>query len=197
MGMQNDIINDRIDVVAKGFLGLTVTCARCHDHKFDPIPQKDYYSLRGIFDSCVEPKIEPVIGKIPNTPDYFAYYRQREQLAKNEETIKPACRNFAKIATAKVIKTAQKDLRQAEHAITELELTNAAHRCARWFWKTLHVDMIHRSSSAARPATKARRCRGVFCNCCPGRCGRFSPTAAGGWNSRWELPAGIIRLPHA
>src|ERR1017187_5798868 len=60
MGMQNDIINDRIDVVTKGFLGLTVTCARCHDHKFDPIPQKDYYSLHGIFDSCVEPKIEPV-----------------------------------------------------------------------------------------------------------------------------------------
>jgi hypothetical protein len=49
MGMQNDIINDRIDVVCKGFLGLTVTCARCHDHKFDPIPQKDYYSLHGHF----------------------------------------------------------------------------------------------------------------------------------------------------
>jgi len=42
MGMQHDIINDRIDVVTKGFLGLTVTCARCHDHKFDPIPTKDY-----------------------------------------------------------------------------------------------------------------------------------------------------------
>src|SRR5581483_10856288 len=47
----NDIINDRIDVVTKGTLGLTVTCARCHDHKFDPIPTKDYYSLHGIFAS--------------------------------------------------------------------------------------------------------------------------------------------------
>ena len=37
----NDILNDRIDVVTKGFLGLTVNCARCHDHKFDPIPTKD------------------------------------------------------------------------------------------------------------------------------------------------------------
>ncbi|HAP07608.1 MAG TPA: hypothetical protein DCR20_07260, partial [Planctomycetaceae bacterium] len=44
-GMNNDIINDRIDVVTKGFLGLTVSCARCHDHKFDPIPTEDYYSL--------------------------------------------------------------------------------------------------------------------------------------------------------
>lgn len=59
----NDIINDRIDVVTKGFLGLTVTCARCHDHKFDPIPTKDYYSLRGVFASCVEPT-PPVIGKV-------------------------------------------------------------------------------------------------------------------------------------
>src|SRR5262249_33043952 len=64
MEMQNDIINDRIDVVTKGFLGLTVTCARCHDHKFDPIPTKDYYSVHGIFASCGEPNIEPVISRI-------------------------------------------------------------------------------------------------------------------------------------
>ena len=38
-----------IDVLSKGFLGLTVTCARCHDHKYDPISQKDYYALGGIF----------------------------------------------------------------------------------------------------------------------------------------------------
>ena len=79
MGMQNDILNDRIDVVSKGFLGLTVTCARCHDHKFDPIPQKDYYSLRGIFDSSVEPKVEPVIGKISEHAGILRLLRQREQ----------------------------------------------------------------------------------------------------------------------
>jgi len=43
----DDLIDDRIDVVAKGFLALSVTCARCHDHKFDPIPTKDYYALHG------------------------------------------------------------------------------------------------------------------------------------------------------
>ena len=67
----NDIINDRIDVVTKGTLGLTVTCARCHDHKFDPIPTKDYYSLHGIFASSVEPREEPLIAPIrARTPEY-------------------------------------------------------------------------------------------------------------------------------
>jgi cytochrome c553 len=41
--------HDRVDVVTRGFLGLTVACARCHDHKYDPIPTTDYYSLAGIF----------------------------------------------------------------------------------------------------------------------------------------------------
>jgi Protein of unknown function (DUF1549)/Protein of unknown function (DUF1553)/Planctomycete cytochrome C len=47
--MVTDIVNDQIDVVTRSFLGLTVGCARCHDHKFDPISQKDYYGLAGIF----------------------------------------------------------------------------------------------------------------------------------------------------
>lgn len=42
---------DRVDVVSRGLLGLTVACARCHDHKFDPIPTEDYYSLAGVFAS--------------------------------------------------------------------------------------------------------------------------------------------------
>ena len=57
----NDIINDRIDVVGRGLVGLTVACARCHDHMFDPISQKDYYALHGIFSSTVEPKEKPLI----------------------------------------------------------------------------------------------------------------------------------------
>ena len=55
----HDIIDDRIDVVTRGMLGLTATCARCHDHKFDPIPTADYYSLYGVFASSDEPKNEP------------------------------------------------------------------------------------------------------------------------------------------
>ena len=53
---QQDIIDDRIDVMTRGLMGLTVSCARCHDHKYDPIPIDDYYSLYGVFASCYEPK---------------------------------------------------------------------------------------------------------------------------------------------
>lgn len=56
---KHDIIDDRIDVLTRGTMGLTVSCARCHDHKFDPIPTADYYSLYGVFDSSDEPKNEP------------------------------------------------------------------------------------------------------------------------------------------
>jgi hypothetical protein len=43
--------DERVDALTKGFLGLTVACAQCHDHKFDPIPTKDFYSLQGILNS--------------------------------------------------------------------------------------------------------------------------------------------------
>ena len=46
-----DIADEQLDVTGRAFLGLTIACARCHDHKFDPIPTVDYYSLAGIFRS--------------------------------------------------------------------------------------------------------------------------------------------------
>jgi len=64
----HDIVDDRIDVVTRGALGLTVTCARCHEHKFDPIPTEDYYSLYGVFRSSEDPSELPVIEE-PDTND--------------------------------------------------------------------------------------------------------------------------------
>jgi len=77
-GNRNDMINDQIDVVTKGFLGLTVTCARCHDHKFDPVPQKDYYSLHGIFSSTLEPKENPIIAAVGDAKQYQQYLKDRD-----------------------------------------------------------------------------------------------------------------------
>jgi len=80
-GNANDIINDRIDTVTKGFLALTVACARCHDHKFDPIPTKDYYALHGIFNSIKEPQDEPVIAQA-NSKDAAGFKKQMGALEK-------------------------------------------------------------------------------------------------------------------
>ena len=56
---ENDIADDRIDVITRGFMGLSVACARCHDHKFDAIGMGDYYSMHAALVSSKEPKDEP------------------------------------------------------------------------------------------------------------------------------------------
>ncbi len=81
-GAIEDIVDDRIDVVTRGLLGMTVTCARCHDHKFDPIPQSDYYALAGIFFSCEEPQELPVIEAPRDTPEYQSFAAELEKRRK-------------------------------------------------------------------------------------------------------------------
>ncbi len=69
----HDVLDDRIDVVTRGLMGLTVACARCHDHKYDPIPTADYYSLYGVFRSSSEPLVNPVVGDPPDTDEFRKY----------------------------------------------------------------------------------------------------------------------------
>ena len=70
---QADIIDDRLDVVFRGTQALTVGCARCHDHKFDPIPTADYYSLYGVFANSHEPENKPEIGSAEKSPAREAF----------------------------------------------------------------------------------------------------------------------------
>jgi hypothetical protein len=77
---QNDIIDDRIDVVTRGTLGLTVACARCHDHKFDPIPTKDYYALHGVFASSEEPGELPLLAPLHDSPEYQDYLKEKAKI---------------------------------------------------------------------------------------------------------------------
>ncbi len=76
----HDIIDDRIDVTMRGLQGLTVACARCHDHKFDPIPTQDYYALYGVFASSVE--TTPAISPKPISEPYLAH---DEKVRKTDE----------------------------------------------------------------------------------------------------------------
>ncbi len=97
-----DIIDDRIDVTMRGLQGLTVSCARCHDHKFDPIPARDYYSLYGVFASSIEPKDLPTIAPPSPTAENLDYQKRLGQLQgdvvefqkKNDKELKANNRKF-------------------------------------------------------------------------------------------------------
>ena len=75
----HDIIDDRIDVVTRGLMGLTVQCARCHDHKYDPVTAKDYYGLYGVFASSHEPAEKPLLGATAAPKDYEAYLAEKKK----------------------------------------------------------------------------------------------------------------------
>ncbi|HEV3021144.1 MAG TPA: PSD1 and planctomycete cytochrome C domain-containing protein, partial [Pirellulales bacterium] len=78
-----DVVDDQIDVTSRSFLGLTVACARCHDHKFDPIPTTDYYAMAGIFRST-----KTLAGVRPGTRS--ARDKQLLALADPGKTAKPS-----------------------------------------------------------------------------------------------------------
>jgi cytochrome c553 len=88
-GRRDDIIGDQIDVTTKAFLGLTVACARCHDHKFDPVPTKDYYSLYGVFANSLQPAELPTLQvNVPKTDALLDYLEKSAALAKRGEELK-------------------------------------------------------------------------------------------------------------
>jgi hypothetical protein len=71
----HDIYDDQIDTVSRGFLGLTVACARCHDHKYDPIGIDDYYALYGVFANSTRPLGDPLI-EVPEGAAAIAFEAQ-------------------------------------------------------------------------------------------------------------------------
>tara|TARA_R110002049_G_scaffold4601_5_gene32424 strand:+ start:605555 stop:608506 length:2952 start_codon:yes stop_codon:yes gene_type:complete len=77
-GNLDDRIDDRIDAVSKCFLGLSVACARCHDHKLDPISQADYYALHGVFSSSEETTY--LLHDTAGTDAYRDFVRQKDQM---------------------------------------------------------------------------------------------------------------------
>ena len=76
----NDIIDDRIDVIMRGTMSLTVGCARCHDHKFDPITAKDYYALHGVMASCDEESDPEKLPLLPGGHAEPAFEKARAEV---------------------------------------------------------------------------------------------------------------------
>lgn len=102
-GMSAQYQEDRADATGKAFLGLTVGCAQCHDHKFDPIPTKDYYSLLGVFTST---KLKEYPLAAPDVvKDYDAREKQITELqAKLDKFIQTQSRQLAGILASRIVR---------------------------------------------------------------------------------------------
>jgi len=74
--LSSDDWDERVDAVSRGLLGLTVACARCHDHKFDPITNKDYYAMAGVFASTWLAK-RPIVEMDPAEADKLVWDHER------------------------------------------------------------------------------------------------------------------------
>ena len=84
---QNDIIDDRIDVIMRGTMSLTVGCARCHDHKYDPITAKDYYALHGVMASCDEDSDPEKLPLLPGGKAEPAFEKARAAMLAELRTV--------------------------------------------------------------------------------------------------------------
>jgi len=80
--LDDDTLDDTIDVIGRGLMGLTIGCARCHDHKLEPITTKDYYGLYAVLKSSKEPDIPPALPQA-DTPQ-TREYAEKNKLARSE-----------------------------------------------------------------------------------------------------------------
>ena len=102
--MEMDIIDEQIDTLGKALLGLTLGCARCHDHKFDPIPTADYYALAGIFKSTKTMESMKTIAKWHENPVATPAEKQlREKHAASIAAQKKGVAAFTEKANAQLL----------------------------------------------------------------------------------------------
>jgi hypothetical protein len=79
LAVQPDIIDDRLDTVFRGLMGLTIGCARCHDHKFDPVSIEDYYALSGVFQSSMDARVQVATSERIGSEEFWQGLRERRQ----------------------------------------------------------------------------------------------------------------------
>lgn len=80
---RNEVLTERTDVIGAAFIGLTIGCARCHDHKFDPIPQKDYYRMQAFLASTEENDID-----LATKAEHAAWKARTDEINKDIKDLK-------------------------------------------------------------------------------------------------------------
>ena len=140
-----ETLDDRVDILTRGLLGITGSCARCHDHKFDPIPQQDYYSLAGIFNNSATHDLP--LAAVDVVKRFRDHQHAVEELNKKIKTFPKRSRNEKNPAAEEATKEEATPEEQAQLDHWKAELadlqTNAppALETAHTLHETGHDDM--------------------------------------------------------
>ena len=135
--------DDKIDVVTKGFLGMTVTCARCHNHKYDLISQKDYYALAAIFASSGYWEYNLVPEQ-----QVEAYQDQRKRVKAAEAALS----EYADACALRIAETLTGQIPQYMMAVRKLALTNP---------KAQESDLDHAADTGNLDSEMLQRCSSI------------------------------------
>jgi len=135
-GLSPELTDDRVDVTTRGFMALTGACAQCHDHKFDPIPTKDYYALQGVFSSTKRAELELAPGE-----QVKAYKSQEKKINDVKKRIESFLKGQAEELAEMLASESPRYIRAARNPIAPAEGLDAE-VLARWvrYLKTGPVD---------------------------------------------------------
>ncbi|HLQ36327.1 MAG TPA: DUF1549 domain-containing protein, partial [Planctomycetota bacterium] len=144
-----DVVDEQLDLVGRTFLGLTLGCARCHDHKFDPISQRDYYALAGIFKSTRTlanlDHVSQWLERELASDDQIALRQQREKdLAAAEQTLRQAQDAAATQQRRALVQDAGRYLLAAQQALGDAHFVEAGAAVR----TSLHRDQDHWGTKA-------------------------------------------------
>jgi len=139
-GIVADEWDERLDTITRGFLGLTVACARCHDHKFDPITAKDYYALAGVLANtqlaerplkpdatAAEDALTTVRAQLLDTTMRLSYAKEMRGTAMREKKDPKPFDKQAKTLEARVA-----DLREREKKLDTANIANVVRDAGTW-----------------------------------------------------------------
>jgi cytochrome c553 len=153
--------HDRVDVLTRGFLGLTVACARCHDHKYDPISNKDYYALAGVF-ANTEYQEYPLSSR-----SVVEDYKGKQQKITDQEAAIKKILDAARVRVGELLaKDTERYLRTSQ-ALAGGETPNSEaldpETLARWvnYLKAPQKEHPYLNAQPAKPAEFAATVRGV------------------------------------
>lgn len=122
-----DIVDEQLDTISRTMLGLTIGCARCHDHKFDPIAARDYYSLAGIFYSTQSMQNRDFVSQWLERPlPSAAITARRSEHQQKIEAARTALAALKSPADDAAIATARQALEQLEKELPQFEMVMAA-----------------------------------------------------------------------